>query len=244
MEKGGRPGPLFAEGMARAKPRSLIEAISEIQILATVVKTGREIPENYLLLDRRIAYFEVGVKGALADGLISALFVPMSMGVLSNLVPIFGTLTPSLFDQLFSVLIAMAYGLGYNVMIGVNLGNCYYGKACRQAIDSIYSAMVTFNILKVILLFLLFHGLYGLLTPDWVHAKSDQLWPAWRVLVNQATAVEVQTWILNVREVLLLSSWFVVFSTAVSLIIPRIFFVRGSKQAELEHRRNMLYDGY
>jgi hypothetical protein len=56
--------------MARAKPRSLIEAISEIQILATVVKTGREIPENYLLLDRRIAYFEVGVKGALADGLI------------------------------------------------------------------------------------------------------------------------------------------------------------------------------
>jgi hypothetical protein len=104
--------------------------------------------------------------------------------------------------------------------------------------------MVTFNILKVILVFLLFHGLHGLFTPQWVHAKAEQLWPAWRALMNHATAIEVQTWILNVREVLFLSSWFVVFSTALSLIIPRILFVRGSKLAELEHRRNMLYDGY
>ena len=66
------------------------------------------------------------------DGLINMLGVPMGLGVMGSLMPIFGDPDPSLFDQVFAQLIGITYGVGYAVMIGHNLGSCYIGNTERD----------------------------------------------------------------------------------------------------------------
>ena len=61
-----------------------------------VEKLGTPLPEHLILLDRSFAYTEVGVHSVVVDGLINMLGVPMGLGVLGSLMPIFGDPDPSL----------------------------------------------------------------------------------------------------------------------------------------------------
>ena len=242
-QSAARRGPIFAEGASgRSRPRSLIAAISEIQELAVVEKLGTPLPEHLILLDRSFAYTEVGVHSVVVDGLINMIGVPMGLGVIGSLMPIFGDPDPSLFDQVFAQLIGVTYGVGYAVMIGHNLGSCYIGKVCKRAIQDIYQSMIVANIIKVILLSVFFNFMYQLLTPEHVQEGVKLLWPILRGVMSDQMVVGVQDWVISMREVMIPSATMVILVTIATLCVPYVYFVIGGREAAEEKRRNRLYD--
>jgi cbb3-type cytochrome oxidase subunit 3 len=235
---------MFAEGAPRSKPRSLIAAISEIQELAIVEKMGRVLPEHVMLVDRSFSYTEVGIHGVLMDMLINLIGIPLSLAVVWGFLPIFSSEKATWVDRILSMVMGVGYGIGFSIMIGRTLGPCYYGKVCRRAINHIYHAMIWCHAIKILLLFMVFHYLRTLISPDSVHAFFNRLWPAFRPFMPPESAVVVQDWMMHMREVMILSSWWALAITMISLCIPYVYFQIGAKKAAEEHRRNVLYDAY
>jgi cbb3-type cytochrome oxidase subunit 3 len=49
---------------------------------------------------------------------------------------------------------------------------------------------------------------------------------------------------ISMRDVMIVSSWWALATTLLSLLVPYVYFRRGEKRAAKEHRLNVLYDGY
>ncbi|UVT18140.1 MAG: hypothetical protein H8K03_22875 (plasmid) [Nitrospira sp.] len=238
----GNPGPLFPSTTPRAKPKSLLEAISDIEKLSAVERTGMEIPPHFLLLNEKFGYFDVGLKGAWADMLVNIIFTPISVGVIDRVIPIFGTHDPTVTDQVFSLLIGLSYTLGINILLAFNLGACYFGKVCRNAIWQLYGGFVTGSILKMLLIFVVFHFLYWRITPDII---SNVLTSTYFVVHGIFT---VEQWdhlfyfLVDFRNLLFKSGIFIVISTMVCLTLPGISFLLGSRRAHREDEMRRQYD--
>ncbi len=238
----GTGGPLFPSTTPRPKPKSLLEAISDIEKLSAVERTGNPIPQHFLLLNEKIGYFDVGLKGGWADTLVTLFFVPLSMGVFDRVVPIFGSVNPTSLDQLFSMLIGISYMLGYNILMAFNLGRCFFGTVCRHAIWQLYGGFVTGSVLKMILVFFIYHFLYLKITPEVIsHVMTSGYWMA-RPFVGLEQWDTTFLWLVDMRNALFKSGFFVVISTMLCLAIPAVSFVMGSINAKREDRLKRQYD--
>jgi hypothetical protein len=235
-------GPLFPSTTPRPKPKSLLEAISDIEKLSAVERTGNPIPQHFLLLNEKIGYFDVGLKGGWADALVTFFFVPLSMGVFDRVVPIFGSNSPTVFDQLFSMLIGISYMLGYNILMAFNLGSCFFGTVCRHAIWQLYGGFVTGSVIKMVLVFFTYHFLYLKMTPEWISHMLTATYVAARPFVTLDQWDTFFFWLVEMRNALFRSGFFVVISTMLSLAIPAISFVVGSIRAKKEDVLKRRYD--
>ncbi|MDI3467623.1 MAG: hypothetical protein OJF50_006444 [Nitrospira sp.] len=240
----GTAGPLFPSSTPRPKPKSLLEAISDIEKLSAVERTGNPIPEHFLLLNEKIAYFDVGLKGGWADALVTLFLVPLSMGVIDHVVPIFGSSNPSVMDQTFSMLIGVSYMLGYNILMAFNLGRCLFGPVCRHAIWQLYGGFVAGSVLKMLLVFFLYHFLYVKFTPEFLSHLMTSAYPAARPFVSLDQWDTAFYWLVSMRDSLFKSGVFVVFSTVLCFAIPGVSFVIGSANAQREARLKREYDGF
>lgn len=243
-ERSSKRGPLFAESDVKTTQRSLITAISEIQELSIVEKMGRTLPPHMMLLDRKFAYSEVGFHAVFLDGLCNLLGIPFAVAVIWGLMPIFGSWDASWFGILMALVMGVGYGVHFNWMLGKNLGHCYYGAVCRRSIDYLYQALYVCQGIKVVLLFILFHTLRAAMTPESTQHAFHVVWPVFQPTMSEASAVIVQDWMLNMREVLIVSSWMALAFTVVGLAIPYYYCAVGQVQAAEEHRKNILYDRY
>src|SRR3990170_4348392 len=89
-----------------AKPKGLIDALSEIQQYYVVERQGSLIPEDFFTYGGKLAFFEVGFKGAFLSGMLTAVLIPFGMGVFQRYIPVFGTYEPSFFDRLFAIILS------------------------------------------------------------------------------------------------------------------------------------------
>lgn len=239
--KGSQRGPMFAEEGGKATRRSLIAAISEIQELAMAEKMGYPLPDSMIKVDRKFVYSEVGVHCGVMDGVCNLIGIPLAIAVIWGIMPIFGVWEASWFGILLGLLFGVGYGLNFSWMIASGLGDCYYGVVCRRAIDYIYQALWVTQAVKVVLLFIIFHGIRTVITPESVHHAFNILWPLLRLGMGDESAVIVQNWLVSMREVFIVSSWLALASTAICLAIPYIYFQLGHAKAAEQHRRHMLY---
>ena len=238
----GNPGPLFQSSSARPKPKSLLEAISDIEKLSAVERTGMEIPPHFLLLNEKVGYFDVGLKGGWADTVVSAIYIPLSVGVMDRVIPIFGSSDPTLGDQIFALLIGLSYTLGYNILMAFNLGACYFGKVCRNAIWQLYGGFVTGSMMKMFAIFFVFHLLYWRVTPEMISHVLTSTYVAARPFLTLDQWDAFFFWLVDMRTVLFKSGIFVVVSTLICLAIPCISFVLGSMRATKEQELRKRYD--
>ena len=238
----GNPGPLFASTSTRPKPKSLLEAISDIEKLSAVERTGMEIPPHFLLLNEKVGLFDVGLKGGWADTLVSAVYIPLSVGVMDRVIPIFGSSDPSLGDQLFALLIGLSYTLGYNILMAFNLGACYFGKVCRNAIWQLYGGFVSGSMIKMFAIFFIFHLVYWRVTPEVISHVLTSTYIAGRPFFTLDQWDTFFSWCVDMRNVLFKAGVFVVVSTILCLLIPGISFVLGSLRAAKEHELRKRYD--
>ena len=238
----GSSGPMFPSSTSRPKPKSLLEAISDIEKLSAVERTGNPIPQHFLLLNEKVGYFDVGLKGGWADTLVSLIFVPLSVGVIDRVVPIFGSTDPTIMDQVFAMVISISYMLGYNILMAFNLGSCFFGNVCRHAIWQLYGGFVTGSILKMILVFFTFHFLYLKITPELLsHILTASYWMA-RPFFTLDQWDTFFFWLVEMRNALFKSGFFVVVSTMICLAIPCISFIFGSIRAAKEDVLKRRYD--
>lgn len=238
----GSAGPMFPSNTPRPKPKSLLEAISDIEKLSAVERTGNPIPQSFLLLNEKIGYFDVGLKGGLADIPVALIFVPLSVGVIERAMPIFGTTNPTTFDEFFSMLIGISFMLGYNILMAFNLGSCFFGAVCRNAIWQLYGGFVTGSVMKMIVVFFTFHFLYLKVTPELISHVLTAMFPFAKILFTIDQWDTFFYWLCDMRNALFKSGYFVVVSTIVGLGIPAVSFVIGSRRATREDELKRKYD--
>lgn len=236
-------GPLMVGGGGEASPRySLPEAISKIQMFSLVHKMGEKIPVEFLVFKEKISFWVVGFKGILLDLVLAALFTPFSLAVMNHLIPIFGTHDPNLFDKVFACILSGAYSIGFNVMLGYNLGTCYFGRVPIMAIRTMLGGFLSAQIIKLIILFPFFHFL-----PDWINPHNvasflEKHWNFVRPFMSVETAQHLVWWLGDVREVFI-RSWYLVFGmTLLSFAIPLVVFFVGRQKARHEYAMNVRYD--
>ena len=99
-------------------PRGLLEALAAIEQSATNERQGCQIPEGFLTTRQRIEFMEVGMRSAIASGLVLSLFSPLAVAMLEGRIPVFGSTTPQLCDRLLVLLLTCGFSLGYALIIG------------------------------------------------------------------------------------------------------------------------------
>ena len=214
------------------KPRGMVDALSEIQQYYVVERSGSPIPEDFFTIGGKLAFFEVGFKAAFLSGMVSALLMPLAFGVIERYIPIFGSYEPSLFDRVFALVLAVSFSVAYAVFISM-VGGYYIGNLPKLAIRNLLGGFFTGALLKMIIVFILFHTIYFcLLSPDFLIKNLLKLGP----FIKHETLERIYTFLIEFRSVFLTSSYFVIFTTLLMIVIPllSILFSSGRTKAEIE----------
>jgi hypothetical protein len=97
------------------------------------------------------------------------------------------------------------------------MGRYYAGKFTRVMIRSFVSGTIVGAILKMVLVFILFHFLYLVVLTDGRIAAFLSIFRSWVAL---GTLEHVQGWIAEFKPVLLISAWFIVLTTVIFIMVP------------------------
>ena len=206
------------------KPKGLIDAIAEIEQFYVAESEGSEIPERFFTIKNKIEFFEVGFKGSFISGLVTILLTPVAIGVIENMIPVFGSPEPTMFDKAFVFCIALSFTIGYSLFIGI-LGRYYQGKVTRSMIRNFVSGVVVGAMLKLILSFIFYHFMFLVVLKEGRVAD---------VLISIQSRIEgewvhdVFHWIMAFKPVFLTSAYFMALTTAIFIFIPLCSIAAGS----------------
>jgi len=212
------------------KPKGMVDALSEIQQYYVVERSGSPIPEDFFTIGGKLAFFEVGFKAAFLSGMVSALLIPFAFGVIERNIPIFGSYEPSLFDRVFALILAVSFSVAYAIFISM-VGGYYIGNLPKLAIKNLLGGFFTGALLKMIIVFILFHTIYFyLLSPDFLIRNLLKLRP----FIKHETLERIYTFLIEFKSVFLTSSYFVIFTTLLMIGIPLLSILVSSKRTKAE----------
>ncbi len=198
------------------KPTGLLAAISAIESYAMSERESGSVPEGFFTTANRVSFFAVGFTGGFISGLIVALLTPIAIGVIERYIPIFGSTEPSLWDQGFAFAVSMSFSIGYAAFISRVRGD-YVGRASKSAIKNLIGGLATGAILKMIIAFIGFHFMYfKVLEPYTLGPLLMKLHP----FIKLPTLEVWFQWLGEFRYVFLISSYWIVFTTALTISIP------------------------
>ncbi len=212
------------------KPKGLIDAISEIEQFYVAESEGSEIPDRFFTIKNKIEFFEVGFKGSFISGLITVLLTPLAIGVIENMIPVFGSNTPSTYDKLFVFSIALFFTIGYSFFIDM-IGRYYSGRVTISMIRSFVNGLITGAVLKLILAFIFYHFIYLVVLKE-ERVASFLLSIHSRFKGDYIN--DVYSWVLNFKPVFLTSAYFIALTTALFILIPLSSIAAGS----INNKRN------
>lgn len=218
--KGGGDSVLVNQSYLE-KPKSLLDAVKDIQNIAAMEKaTTEEVDPMFFSLKDRMDFMVVGIKSSFYSGLIVAILTPFAMGVVEKMIPIFGDDVPSVFGQFYAVLLALGYTLGFALFLST-LKSCYVGNISKAMIRNLLGGVITGAVAKTFLAVVVFHFIYLSLTPERVMFCLN----IFKNLLSPQKMNSAYYWILNFKPLFLTSSWVVIFSTVVFIAIPVITIV-------------------
>jgi len=198
------------------KPKGLIDALSEIQQYYVVERSGSPIPEDFFTIGGKLAFFEVGFKAAFLSGMVSALLTPFAFGVIQRYIPIFGSYEPSLFDRIFALVLATSFSVAYAIFLA-STGRYYIATISKAAIRGLLSGFIVGALLKMVIIFILFHTIYFyFLSQDFLARNLIRLRP----FIKYLTLERIYTFLMGFKSVFLVSSYFVIFTTLLMIGIP------------------------
>ena len=217
--------------MAETRPRGLIEAISNIEFYHAQEMRGAILSDGFFTLKQKIEYFEVGFRGSFISGLITAMILPVAIGVVEKMIPVFGSTSPTAFDKFFVFLMAFGFTLGYSCFIA-RAASLYIGPYTRSMIRNFVGGVVTGAFGKMFVAFIFFHFLYMV-----VFTKNHivRLLLVFRRYMGTETFISVYRWMTEFRPVFLTASYLIVFTTLIFITIPLItmhFVARRNRRLE------------
>jgi len=198
------------------KPKSLLDAIKDIQNIAAMEQTTtEEVDPMFFSLKDRMDFMIVGIKSSFYSGMVVAILTPFAVGVIEKMIPIFGEETPSLFSQIYALFLALGYTLGFAIFLST-LKGCYIGNISKAMIRNLFGGIMFGAITKTIIAVVLFHFLYIYLTPERVVVFLN----LFKNILTPQKYNAAYYWILNFKPVFLTSSWVLIFSTMIFITIP------------------------
>lgn len=212
----GERGTTIIDISPPEKPKHIFKAIDEIQKYYVGEINGSPIDPNFLSLLNRWDFWGVGFKGALFSGLVSILMTPLAIGVLEDIIPLFGSSQATTFDKIFAFALALFSSIGY-ALLAAHAARFYYGNMPRLMIRSLIGGITVAAILKLIVALILYHSVYlFVLTPPRVWGALEYLQP----LLSRQWLVWFYYRVMEFKPVLLTSAWFVALSTFLFIFIP------------------------
>lgn len=209
----GGEGPTILLGSQYERPKSVIEALSELQQYGALLG-DEEIPEDFWTLKQSIDFMTVGIKESLKAGLFSVLLMPFSLGVVRKMIPIFGEAEPSLFDKVFAMMLSMGYSLGYAFLVLLVTKYYFGGRIVRKAFRDFLSGLYIGKIGVVVVGFIFYHFVYFMMT------KERVAWVLYKLGAQRDLVIKGVIWWENFRSVFLVSSWLLVVIGVLFILIP------------------------
>lgn len=198
-------------------PRGLLSAIGYIEQSYANERGGCLIDPEFLTTPQRIEFMEVGFRSSIASGLALALLTPFAMGVIEHYIPIFGSYNPSLYDKFCGVILALIFSLGYSFFLATAAVK-HLGGYSRAMVSNLVGGVALASFLKVIIVFIAYHFLYfKVLSPTNVAWVLKHLYT---VKLSYENAVKAFNWIMEFKKVFITSSYFVLLSTFIFVMIP------------------------
>lgn len=203
-------------------PKGLLDAISYIDQNFANEMGGCMIKARFLTTKQRFEFMEVGARSSFASGMISVLLTPLAIGVVEKYIPMFGESNPSVFDQFCAMLLAMSFSLGYAVFIA-KTATQYIGEYTKSMVRNLLGGMIGGSVLKAVLAFIAFHGIYFKVFSDqnivWVLSK------VFYTRFSMETITKIFKWVQSFRGIFLTSSYFIVLSTILFIMIPCVAYL-------------------
>lgn len=179
----------------------------------------------------RLEFFEVGFKGSLLSGLVTAMLTPLAVGVIEEHIPVFGDIAPTPFDKAFVFMLALGFNIGYALFISRVAKYHYLGVYTRPMVRNFYSGVLVGAGLKAFLSFIFFHFLYLKILKD---KYIIQLVLACRSFLSEEKAIIMYEFIRDFKPVFLTSAYVVLFTTALFVAIPIASVIMAKKKAMTE----------
>ena len=220
---GNDEGPVIlgVGGGGPQKPSGFLDAIHEIQIKHGQEKREADIPDDYFTFKRQVEFWEVGCKSTVWSGLLDIILVPLGIGVVDKMIPIFGNSNPSLGDKTIALLLATIISITYAIFLG-KLGFLYEGRYTKHAIRNFMGGVVASGLIKVIIGVIAYHYLALVIFTE------DRLSGILLSLQNQWFSIPITTlnswynFLLEFKVTLITSSYFIAVTTLICLCIPYI----------------------
>lgn len=204
------------------KPRGLIEALGEIERAYVNEVGGTLVDPRRLTTPMRIEYMEIGGRSGLVSGLVMVLVTPLAVGVLEKLIPIFGSLNPSLFDEICGFLLALIFPLCYSFLFAGAALN-HLGGYSRGMVNNLLGGMAAASAVKALVIFIGFHFIYFKFLTD-----KNLAWAVQKLYVFKISyerAISILAWTRNFRHVFITSSYFILLSTVILIAVPYAAFL-------------------
>lgn len=216
-----------------ARPKSLIQAISEIEQFS-VAEMHSELPEGSLPTEANCSFYDVGIKSSILSGLVLALTTPLMMAAGDKLLPVFGDRELTFFDRIFSVLITIAFPVSFALFIFVVLTRSYAGNITRKAINSLAGSLSAGNIGMALLISLLYHYISLIfLSSDNVISAIKRVNGIFFVPSLNIDWNGIYWWIMDMKAVLIPSSYFIAFVNLLFVGIVSLAVVIGRQKTKI-----------
>lgn len=219
------------------RPKSFLDVVSIIENYFLAEKNGNNLPNNLLTLKGKIIISEVGFKGAAISGIISILLTPFCVGVLQKFIPIFGSYRFTIFDEVFAMALTVSFAIGYGLIIA-STGKYYIGNLSKKAINWLMLGLSMAGILKIVVAFVLYNMVYiFVLDNDRTAYYIMKLYPS----VSYATLNKLFIFLMEFKSTLLVSSIFVILTTALMITVPWVCILFASRKTKRMIKREEIW---
>jgi hypothetical protein len=212
--RGGNDAPVVVGGITREIPHGLLDFISDLEYKHTQELKGvaESLHESFFTTKDKMLAMELGFRQTFASGLVTALMTPIAIGVVEKMIPVFGSSTPSVMDNIFVFSLTLSYLIGYAYFLGF-AATRFYGGYTHAMVRNLLLGIFSAAALKCLIIFVLFNFIYiKVMTEEhilWALLKFK--WVPWL----QSHLYTCYKWLLEFRGVLPWSAIFVVASTLV-----------------------------
>ncbi len=219
------------------KPKSFIDALSQIQNFYVIEHEAGPLPADFFTLKEKIEFTGVGFKSVIASALVSLFFTPIFIGVIEKHIPIFGSYDPSFVDKVFAFILTAVFTLGYSLFLATKTPRYYIPNVCRSAINLLLSGMSIAAIVKMVIALIFYHTLWAI---------PDGTWARWLLHLKGYVSLEtldtIFRWWVSFKPVFLTSSYLVVVMTILMILIPSMSIVYCAIKVKREQKRRARWE--
>jgi|GEM_PF-496383 len=217
-----------AGGQQKLIAHGILDVIDQVYQTHAFEAQGADIPREVFSPTTWLKFMEAGFWESCKAALISIITVPLAIGVIEKYVPIFGDAQPTLYDQLFALTLAVSLSLGY-VYLLLTITNKYIFRYTKKIVGSFLQGALAGKWVITILTFILYHFIYiKALTPEnlvTILGLLDGIFSGQRL-------AGWYYWLLNFREVFIMSSYFILAMAILYTIIPLASIIMAKRRAK------------